>query len=289
MSASPEPRPIRSETDATNETVDVAASAAAASTANIAPPQPFYPLPTTQLNFVPTSIPVQTKYTLAGYQSFPPYYPVYPLQISQEALDESLVTIVMIDMLIRGGNDAEEQYRRLAEAYPRASAIAQNYTDRAYNQPLPLSSVPNGSELLFGDTEQNFIVDRIRVASVAWFSFMIGSLVATLRIWIVILLAIVAALGKSTDNTIIYELAKEVTDATLRDNPRRQLYQWIFEMLNDNAGLNELNIDAAAVLMGPIVMGCIGFFIGIVVGVMVNMALRMIGGIRVRTRRPHQD
>lgn len=286
MSTSPEPRPIRSETETGNDTVDVAATAA---TANIATPQPFYPQPTTQLNFAPTAIPPQTQYALAGYQSFPSYSPIYPPQVSQEALDEALVAVVMIDMLIRGGNDAEEQYRRLAEAYPRATTIAQHCVERAYNQPLPLSSVPNGSELLFGDTEQNFIVDRIRVASVAWFSFMIGSLVATLRIWIVVLLAIVAALGKNTDSTAIYQLAKEVTDATLKDNPRRQLYQWIFEMLNDNAGWNELNIDAAAVLMGPIVMGCMGFFIGIVVGVLTNVALRLIGGIRVRTRRPHQD
>lgn len=215
------------------------------------------------------------------------------LTIQQQAR----VATVIYDMLIRGGQNAATLTEQLSQAYPNAAALAQGYAAHVSStifQPLSNARMqyPQRTQ---ESNRRDFVLRRISVSSVAWFCCFVGAAFASFRLWFIFLLALGATLANNTDNDILYHLVEYLANQTLDKGPKRELYKWMFNLLNEENPVVAINHHgpmagasttlmpdhiAAALLLTPITAGLLSFLLGGLSAFFVNVALRAAGGIR---------
>lgn len=233
------------------------------------------------------------------------------LPLSQTQI-QARVAAVIYDAILRGGPSAHSLTTQLSAAYPTSAAIAHQYlshTHAQFNHHLPLPHFHNQLPSLqqpaqlhsvygahFERHHRGFILRRIDVSSIAWFCFLIGSLLASLRICFIFTLALAATLARVADNDNLYEIIDNVASQCLGNGPLIELYQWLFAVLTEQdpthifVQANVLAVSymlpsyiAAAILLTPVTAGMLCFCLGGLAAVVVNFALRVAGGIRFQS------
>lgn len=233
-----------------------------------------------------------------NYTSTPqPFQNLQSSYISHEAR----VGAVIYDMLVRGGSEFEALAAQLSMAYPTPAAVARHfatYTRCAIHRP---STLQEGGVTPSDQTESNFVLHRLNAYSVAWFCSILGSATASLRIWIIFILVLCATVANSSDNQSLYHFVEYVAGELVDEGPRRQLYRWLFSMVNYENQVVATNGSGSMggattsivpdhvtllLLFTPVIVGVLCFVVGGLSAICVNVVLRRTGGIRF-DRREH--
>lgn len=212
--------------------------------------------------------------------------------------DEARIGAVIYDMFMRGGPEAENLSAPLVEGHPMAAAIARHFALHATQMIMP--SLVQASQ-----QSRDFVVRRISVIPFAWFCSFLGSMFAAIHLWVIFSLALFSTIAKLSESQTMTEFSSFLATELLGKGPRRQLYRWILELINEahpiasissfgpTAGGGALSMPDYSMtfyLLNPFISGIIFFILGFMAGIAINACLRIAGGVRLESQgRQHNS
>lgn len=186
-------------------------------------------------------------------------------------------------MMLRGNATHLPVIERLSARYPNASAVAAHYAHLFRLLACPAPRFPR---------RQDFVLSRIRPASVAWFCFFSGAICAAMQLLVIFGLAAAQVAASASREEGAVRAVKLVTGQVIGDGNLRDMFSWIVALLTDQNQIiapRDLHlVDAewlpsvlcASILLTPLSVGIICFLLGGLAAFCVNFALRVAGGIR---------
>lgn len=224
-------------------------------------------------------------------------------QTTQHSIQtQARIATVLYDMLIRGqeGPEISSYFTELTNAFPSSAVVARQYATHVSEtifQPMQYAAYVQQAM-----RRRTYVLHRISISSVAMFCGVASAFVASLWLWFVLTLAIMATIARLTNNALLSATVQFFASPFLQNNGMtRLLYEWVFNFMNqDNpivvirrhgpmAGARTSfspDLHITTVFLIPVVIGLVYGIIGGVFALTVNMGLNAIGGIRYES---HDD
>lgn len=231
---------------------------------------------------------------LSGFSSLSltPTSPIQPF-----VLHHARIATILYDAKVRPTHDAVSQFISvLATLYPAANAVAGDLAHHALlaRPSYPSPTIATATVPASTPASRSIYLRRINVTSVARFAATASFIMASMRLWLVVSLALArctASLSQLTD--VAYAIKRIVRHAITRRTDVH-FYDWIVGVVLHRdplfamqrpisfAGL-QLNssLYVSIVFVLPIIEAAVYYVVGALVALSLNVALSLCNGLRV--------